>query len=181
MLESLAEYHPLLPTITGAVALVLVAVVADLIARRFMLSAVTKGVRKTRLNWDDALVGSKVFHRLAWVLPALVLYAGIQTSREVRRKESAILRTIGLKRQQLFMAVGVEFMLLGTLAGLLAGLCATLIGWFISTELFELAYRPNPWIWLIGCAGGGLGIGAAGLVATYPLVVRPPLHVLRQG
>lgn len=108
----------------------------------------------------------------------LVLIAGIQANRESRRQESAILRTLGLKRRQLLIAVGVEFITLGVLAGLLASLCASLTGWVISRELFELEYHFNPWIVVFGTVGGGVGIGLSGLLTTYPLVIKPPLHSL---
>lgn len=111
----------------------------------------------------------------------LVLYAGVQASRESRRQESAILRTIGLKQQQLLLAVGVEFCVLGVLAGILGSLCASLTGWFVSTEILELNYQFNPWVWLTGMLGGAIGIGTAGILATFPLVVRPPLHTLRRA
>ncbi|MCB1873441.1 MAG: ABC transporter permease [Gammaproteobacteria bacterium] len=109
----------------------------------------------------------------------LVLYAGIQASREHRRQESAILRTLGLKRSRLLLATGIEFMLLGLLAGALASLCASITGWVIADELFALDYRFNPWLWLAGTLGGSIGVGIAGVAATYPFVVRPPLHTLR--
>ena len=111
----------------------------------------------------------------------LVLYAGIQASRDIRRQESAILRTMGLKRSRLIQSVAIEFITLGVLAGLLASLCATLTGWAVSTELFGLTYQFNGWIWVIGTLGGAIGIGAAGVIATYPLVIHPPLHTLREG
>lgn len=111
----------------------------------------------------------------------LVLYAGIQASREYRRQESAILRTLGLRRRALLWAVGIEFFTLGLLAGLLASVCASVTGWLIARELFDLSYPFNPWLWLLGLLGSASGIGVAGLLATWPLVVRPPLQTLREG
>ncbi|MES9869719.1 MAG: FtsX-like permease family protein [Sedimenticola sp.] len=111
----------------------------------------------------------------------LVLYAGVQASRESRRQESAILRTIGLKQRQLLLAVGIEFFVLGLLAGILGSLCATLTGWFVSTEILALDYHLNPWIWVVGIFGSAIGIGCAGVAATFPMVVKPPLHTLRKA
>ncbi|MCB1761135.1 MAG: ABC transporter permease [Gammaproteobacteria bacterium] len=111
----------------------------------------------------------------------LVLYAGIQASREHRRQESAILRTLGLKRRQLLFATMIEFLLLGVLAGALASACASLTGWAISDQLFALEYRFNPLLWLAGTLGGGIGIAVAGVAATWPLVIHPPLQTLRGG
>ncbi len=110
----------------------------------------------------------------------LVLYAGIQASREQRRQEAAILRTLGLQRRRLLLATGIEFFTLGLLAGLLATICASLTGWLVSRELLELNYHFNPWLWLIGLFGSAGLIGIAGLLASYPLVIRPPLQVLRE-
>ena len=109
----------------------------------------------------------------------LVLYAGIQATREHRRQESAILRTLGLRRRPLLLAVSIEFVTLGALAGLLASSCAALTGWAVSSELLGLAYRFNPGLWLAGVLGGAAGVGLAGTLATWPLVVRPPLETLR--
>jgi len=66
------------------------------------------------------------------------------------------------------------------LAGLLAATAATLIGQTIASRIFELTYEVDPWLWLLAAAGAGLGIAAAGMAATYPLVVAPPLQVLRR-
>jgi len=111
----------------------------------------------------------------------LVLYAGIQASREHRRQESAILRTLGLKRIKLLQACGIEFFTLGLLAGLLATASANLVGWLLATELFGLQYHFNPQLWLIGVLGGGIGIGLAGISASYPLLIQPPLQTLRSA
>ena len=110
----------------------------------------------------------------------LVLYAGIQANREHRRQESAILRTLGLQRGRLLQAVAIEFVTLGALAGLLAALCASLTGWVLATELFELDYQFSANIWLLGISGGGLGVGIAGILVTWPLVIHPPLQTLRE-
>ncbi len=111
----------------------------------------------------------------------LVLYAGIQAGAEWRRRESAILRTLGARRNQLLGAAAVEFAALGLLAGLLATLGAAITGWVLADQVFELDYGFAPWLWLSGVGGSVLGIGLAGLIAAWPLVVRPPLESLRRA
>jgi putative ABC transport system permease protein len=111
----------------------------------------------------------------------IVLYAGIQSGRELRIQESAVLRTLGLRRRQLLLAAGVEFATLGLLAGLLAALGASLIGYMLAEQVFDLSYRPNPWLWLTGLGGGAIGIGLAGMAAVYPLLTRSPIEILRRA
>ncbi|MCW8902845.1 ABC transporter permease [Sedimenticola sp.] len=109
----------------------------------------------------------------------LMLYAGIQTSREHRRQESVVLRTLGMQRKGLIQAAGIEFITLGVLAGTLASLSATVTGWFIATEVFGFAFQPNAWTAIIGILGSGIAIGLAGVLATWPLTVQPPLRMLQ--
>ncbi len=109
----------------------------------------------------------------------LMFYAGIQATRELRRQESAILRTLGMRRATLLAAATVEFVVLGLLAGLLASSCASAIGWALATEAFGFPYHFNSTIWLTAILTSGVGIGIAGLLATYPLTIRPPLQTLQ--
>jgi len=77
MLNELESIHPLLPPAASLAALLVAAIVAHLIAKRILVTAVRALVTRTRATWDDALVENKVFARLAQVVPALVVYAGI--------------------------------------------------------------------------------------------------------
>lgn len=56
------------------VGLVLVALIANFVARWIVAAGFGRLVRKTRTRWDDALMDNKVFHRLSHVVPALILY-----------------------------------------------------------------------------------------------------------
>jgi miniconductance mechanosensitive channel len=77
MLEQLASIHPLLPAVAGSLILLLVAILADLVAKRLLLVAVRAVATRTRSAWDDALVEHKVFARLAQIVPAIIIYTGI--------------------------------------------------------------------------------------------------------
>jgi len=77
MLEQLSTIHPILPAVAGSLALLLVAIVADLVAKRLMLVMVRAAAARTRTSWDDALVAQNVFGRFAQIAPALIFYFGI--------------------------------------------------------------------------------------------------------
>ena len=107
------------------------------------------------------------------------LFAGIQASLEERRLEHGILRTLGAGRRALLTSLAVEFTASGILAGILASLFAEVTGWLLAEHLFGLEFSFNPRLWVVGVLGSGLFIGLAGTLATYPLLIRPPLKTLR--
>ena len=108
-----------------------------------------------------------------------VLTASVQATRDERRYESAILRTLGASRRVVFQGVAAEFTALGALAGLLAAAGATLAGYFLAREIFDLRYTPGIAIWLAGLAGGALLVGVAGVLAARSVVTHPPVATLR--
>ena len=61
-------------TATGILAVVILAVVANMVAKRLFLRAVVALAGRTKTNWDDVLTERLVFHRLARIAPALAVY-----------------------------------------------------------------------------------------------------------
>jgi miniconductance mechanosensitive channel len=76
--ESLAATHPALPTLAGSLILIVVAIVADLVTKRLLLAGTRQLVKRSRTGWDDALVEQNVFGRLAQIVPALIIDAGVE-------------------------------------------------------------------------------------------------------
>jgi miniconductance mechanosensitive channel len=77
MIEQLSAIHPLLPAVAGSLALLFLAVIGDLVAKRLLLVGVRAVVRRTRYKGDDALLDHNVFGRLAQIVPAIIIYFGI--------------------------------------------------------------------------------------------------------
>ena len=110
----------------------------------------------------------------------MVLYAAIAATRDERVYEAAILRTLGASRRQLLLGQFAEFAGIGLLAGLVAALGASAMGYVLSVRVFHLPYALNPWLWLIGVAAGGLGVAFAGMLGTRSILRQPPLAVIRR-
>jgi putative ABC transport system permease protein len=110
----------------------------------------------------------------------LVLQAAIASTQDERRFDAAILRTLGASERQLRSAQVAEFLLLGSLAGLVAATGATVIGWLLADRVFNIPFAGNPLLWLYGIGGGALAVAAAGWFGTRRTVRQPPLAVLRQ-
>jgi putative ABC transport system permease protein len=108
-----------------------------------------------------------------------VLVASVQATRDERRYESALLRTLGASRRVVFQGVAAEFVALGALAGLLAAAGATVAGYFLAREVFDLAYTPGAATWVAGLAGGAALVGVAGVLAARSVVTHPPVTTLR--
>jgi putative ABC transport system permease protein len=89
-----------------------------------------------------------------------------------------MLRTLGASRSVVFQGVASAFLVLGALSGLLAAAGATGVGWLLATEVFDLKYAPNPWVWVVGVIGGALLVGTAGILAARSVVAQPPLKAL---
>ena len=111
----------------------------------------------------------------------LVLLAAVQSSRDERRFESAMLRTLGASRDMVRRGVVAEFLLLGFLSGLLAASAANAASYLLATEVFQLSWHFNPLLLGVGLVLGTLFVGVTGWLATRSVVNHPPLATLRQG
>jgi miniconductance mechanosensitive channel len=60
-------------TASGVLGVVVLAVIANLLAKRLVLRAVIRLAGRTRTRWDDVLLERRVFHRFAHIAPALVI------------------------------------------------------------------------------------------------------------
>jgi len=72
-----------------------------------------------------------------------VLLAAVQSSRDERRYESAMLRTLGASRGVVVQGVLAEFATLGGLSGLLAAAGASVGAYFLTTHWLDLRYASN--------------------------------------
>jgi len=108
-----------------------------------------------------------------------VLLAAVQSSRDERRYESAMLRTLGARRATVLQGVLSEFTTLGLLSGLLAAAGASVAAYFIDTHVLQLHYTFDWLIFVEGLVGGALLVAGTGWLATRSVVNQPPLKTLR--
>jgi len=111
MLEELESIHPLLPPAAGLAALLVIAIVADLIAQRVLLVAVRAVIARTRVTWDDALVGNKVFARFAQVVPALIVYVGVGFIPSIPDDVDRLIRNVAMGYMVLMLTLALSAML----------------------------------------------------------------------
>jgi len=125
-----------------------------------------------------AVQGVFIFTLLAGIV---VLLAAVQVTRDERRYESAMLRTLGAQRRTVVAGVMLEFLLIGSLAGIMASAAASIGSYFVSTRLLEIPFRPDPLVWIGGALGGAVLVCVAGYIATRSALLQPPMTTLRHG
>ncbi|MEB4590154.1 FtsX-like permease family protein [Candidatus Thiothrix sp. Deng01] len=123
-----------------------------------------------------AVEGIFVFTLIAGVV---VLIAALQSQKAERRREIAILKSLGAGRAELRRRIWGEFLLLGALAGLLAGLLALTAGNLFGYYLFDLDMHLNLWPLLMGGVVGSALVGVAGYWNLRALLNVLPLSLLK--
>jgi putative ABC transport system permease protein len=68
---------------------------------------------------------------------------------------------------------------LGALAGLLAGIAASLIGWGLARFAFRLDYLPQLELWLVGTAAGMALVVVAGWLGASSMLRQSAMPSLR--
>ncbi len=63
---------------TIIVVTILLALLADFIVKRIIISSIAALTKRTKNDWDDVFVKQKVFNRLAHLAPALIVYYALQ-------------------------------------------------------------------------------------------------------
>jgi len=109
----------------------------------------------------------------------LVLFAALGSTHDERQFDAAVMRTLGASARQLRAVQAAEFAVIGALAGLLAALGATGIGFVLAEHVLNLPFKLNAWVWLTGLASGSAAVTVAGLIGTARVLRTPPMQVFR--
>ena len=142
----------------------------------FDVDAILKQIRDIM---DRASLAVQYVFLFTLAAGVVVLLAAVQSTRDERRYESAMLRTLGASRSTVLQGVAAEFSALGFLSGTLAAFGATGVGWILARRLFSLQFTIDPWVWVVGLVCGTVLVGLSGTLATRRVVNTPPIVTLR--
>ncbi len=153
----------------------------DLIRREpnitvFDVDALMAQVRRVM---DRVSLAVEAVFALTLLAGLIVLVAALQGTRQARRHEAALLRTLGASRQVLRQSLFTEFGVLGCLSGLLAAGFAQVIAWVLAQAVFDISYAASPLLWLAGPVGGIVVMTLAALAGIRGVAGQPPLATLR--
>ena len=114
------------------------------------------------------------------ILSGLVILASSVASTRFRRiREVVVLKTLGARRARVAAVFGVEFTVLGLLAGCVGVIFANLLT-FILLHRLDVSYRPQ---WLAGAAaaaGTAMLAVLTGWLTSIRILGQRPLEVLRE-
>jgi len=71
------DAHPVLAALTGLAVLAGVAWLSLVVVRRYVLRLLALLARRSPTFWDEVLLESRLFRRLAWIVPLLLIHRGI--------------------------------------------------------------------------------------------------------
>jgi putative ABC transport system permease protein len=156
-------------------------VLVDLVRQFPSVSALDIGavLDQVRRSMDRAALAVQYVFLFTLAAGVMVLLAAIQSTRDERMFESAVLRTLGARRSVVLQGVAAEFTALGLLAGTLAAVGAASIGYVLATQLFRLDFVPGVALWLGGLVAGALVVGISGTLAVRSVINHSPVATLR--
>jgi putative ABC transport system permease protein len=111
----------------------------------------------------------------------VVLFAAVTATREERAREFAIMRAVGAQSSLLRQVQRAELMGVGLLAGFLASIVATLVGWALAKYVFDFEWSVSLWVPVFGALSGALLALAAGWWGLREVLRRPVVETLRRA
>ncbi|TFZ02997.1 FtsX-like permease family protein [Ramlibacter henchirensis] len=111
----------------------------------------------------------------------VVLFAAVTATREERAREFAIMRAVGARGSLLRQVQRAELAGVGLLAGFLASVVASVVGWGLARFVFDFQWTASPLVPLAGAlTGAALALGA-GWWGLREVLRRPVVETLRRA
>jgi putative ABC transport system permease protein len=111
----------------------------------------------------------------------VVLFAAVSATREERAREYAIMRAVGARSSLLRQVQRAELIGVGLLAGFLASMVASIVGWALAKYAFDFTWTASPLVPLVGALAGAVLALAAGWWGLREVLSRPVVETLRRA
>jgi putative ABC transport system permease protein len=111
----------------------------------------------------------------------VVLFAAVSATREERAREFAIMRAVGARASLLRQVQRAELVGVGLLAGFLASMVASIVGWALAKYAFDFTWTASPLVPLAGALAGAVLALAAGWWGLREVLRRPVVETLRRA
>jgi putative ABC transport system permease protein len=120
------------------------------------------------------------FVALFAILAGVVILASSVAGTRFRRiREAAILKTLGATRKLVMAVFSCEFLILGSVAGLMGSLLASGFSRLLLTRMLDAPFRFDPIPLLVAVASTAIVATVAGWIVSFRILGQKPLEVLR--
>jgi putative ABC transport system permease protein len=110
---------------------------------------------------------------------AVMVASSVAGTRFRRMREVVILKTLGATRRRIVWIFSVEFLALGVVAGLMGALLASAFSALLLKRLLEIDFHFDPGTGLLTVALSAMVAAVAGWAASFRILGRKPLEILR--
>lgn len=130
----------------------------------------------------DQVIGAVEFlFGFALAAGLVVLFAAVTATREERAREFAVMRAVGARASLLRQVQRAELVGVGLLAGFLASIVASAIGWALARYVFDFTWTASPLVPIAGALAGAVLALAAGWWGLRDILRRPVIDTLRRA
>ncbi len=134
-----------------------------------------RGLASARRILNAAALAVTIVAVTSLLASLLVLASVVAANRQRQLREAAILHAIGSRHHSLMHALGIEYLLLGSVVALFAGIVGGLLGTLVATTWLELPVGPVTWLsgWGVAFAIVLLCLGAGAIWVSRSLSASP--------
>jgi putative ABC transport system permease protein len=128
---------------------------------------------------ENITLGISVVGGIALFGGVLILVGAVAMTKFQRTYEAAILRTLGASTRTLSAMLAGEYTTLGLLAGTVGAAGALVLSWAVCRYVFEIDWRPAPWLLIGGALVTTVLVAVIGVAASWDVLRKKPLATLR--
>jgi putative ABC transport system permease protein len=144
----------------------------------------------TAINIGEVLDSfARILERLSLAIRAIALFciltggivmaAALAATRYRRLYESVVLKALGATRELIAGSFATEYALLGTVAGLIGVILASLLAWVVLYFILDLSWGLHPGVLAVSVLLTVLMTLTVGFLSTFRILGQRPLTVLR--
>jgi putative ABC transport system permease protein len=138
-------------------------------------------IEEVRKRVADVSKAVSILGGFVLVCGVLILSGSVAMTKMHRLYEAAVLKTLGAKRRVLVRITMIEYGVLGVLAGLIGSGAAIVVTWVMSRQGDRpLPWQLHPWINVTGAILTAAIVVIVGVAATWDVIARKPLGILRE-
>ena len=152
------------------------------LVRRFpsvTLLDVTEVLQRVKGIVDRASMALEFFFVFSMVAAVIVLLSALNTANRERSLEVALLQALGASRASKWYSQLFEFVFMGVMVGVFAALLASLTGYVVARQFFDIEYSLTPGLWIYSIVLAVGLITAVGALFVSRAFATSPMRLLR--